>query len=185
MDRSWYTAATRRESSNFLARHTFAFLQIKLKQRQVWMGQLLDFVLKHGNLQQDVRAASSTRVTICYTKDRLNLERSPGQIVSAKREVGGSNLHPVLHSKGWMRFLLWCVTSTPPKDVTSLELPPSMGVLLGWLMVASAETHRFGDSRLRNIKVAASLPTRDDDQPCPSECRQTDPEENRPLFRLT
>ncbi|CAM9985812.1 unnamed protein product [Scytosiphon promiscuus] len=38
-------------------RTTRADEQIELKQRQVWMGQLLDFVLKHGNLQQDVIGA--------------------------------------------------------------------------------------------------------------------------------
>ncbi|CAM9162262.1 unnamed protein product, partial [Hapterophycus canaliculatus] len=38
-------------------RTTRADEQIKLRQRQAWMGQLLDFVLKHGNLQQDVVGA--------------------------------------------------------------------------------------------------------------------------------
>lgn len=39
--------------NDFPTKNTFNS-QVKLRQQQVWMGQLLDFVFKHGGLHQYV-----------------------------------------------------------------------------------------------------------------------------------
>ena len=58
-------------------------LQVKLQQQQVWMGQLLDFVFRHGGLQQDVSAPCpndecGTSRAVQYIRDGLPLGLNVG-----------------------------------------------------------------------------------------------------------
>ena len=58
-------------------------LQVKLQQQQVWMGQLLDFVFRHGGLQQDVSAPCpndecGTSRAVQYIRDGLPLGLNAG-----------------------------------------------------------------------------------------------------------